>query len=152
MSPTVRSPAERRCLRGSRSIRIAFALACVALSAQACRAATGDGASAYDIAILNGRVIDPESATDGVLNVGISGGTIRYVGTDVVSGRETLDARGHVVSPGFIDTDSYPHLARFSVHDGVTSALDLRSGTADVEAWYAEHAGRIVVNLGVSAG
>src|SRR5712691_6523895 len=33
----------------------------------------------FDIVILNGRVMDPESRLDAVRNIGISGGTIREI-------------------------------------------------------------------------
>lgn len=38
------------------------------------------------------------------------------------------------------------------MQDGVTTALDLRGGTADVDGWYAEHEGRMMINLGVAVG
>ena len=105
----------------------------------------------YDLVISNGRVIDPESGTDAIRNVGIREGKIRIVSTDRLDGRDTIDASGLVVAPGFIDLDSYAHLARFSVQDGVTTALDIRLGTADVNRWYAEHK-KILINLGVGVG
>jgi N-acyl-D-aspartate/D-glutamate deacylase len=38
------------------------------------------------------------------------------------------------------------------VLDGVTSALELEVGTGDVDRWYAERAGKSLINYGVSAG
>jgi hypothetical protein len=38
------------------------------------------------------------------------------------------------------------------VMDGVTSALELETGTADVNAWYAKRTGKALINFGVSAG
>ena len=54
----------------------------------------------YDLVILNGRVIDPETMLDAVANVGIKDGTIAVITTKPISGRETIDATDHVVAPG----------------------------------------------------
>ena len=57
----------------------------------------------YDLVILNGRVIDPESKTDSIRNLGISNGTIKTISPRRLAGRTVIDAHGLVVSPGFID-------------------------------------------------
>ena len=57
----------------------------------------------YDMVILNGRVMDPETMLDAVLNVGISDGRIEIITPSDITGAETIDATGHVVAPGFID-------------------------------------------------
>ncbi len=106
----------------------------------------------YDIVIRGGRVMDPESGLDAIRNVGISGGVIRAISTKPLAGSVVIDATGLVVAPGFIDLDAYPQNARFSLQDGVTTGLDLRSGTADVDRWYAEREGRMLINLGVAIG
>ena len=59
--------------------------------------------AAYDLVILNGRVIDPESKTDAIRNLGISNGVVRTISTNKLQGRTVIDARGLIVSPGFID-------------------------------------------------
>jgi len=55
--------------------------------------------------IRNGRVVDPASGTDGVLDVWISDGRIHKVGRGLKTpgGAEVVDATGKVVYPGFID-------------------------------------------------
>ena len=54
--------------------------------------------------IRGGRVVDPGSGTDGVLDVLISGGTIEAVAPRISPARhEAVDASGLVVAPGFID-------------------------------------------------
>ena len=57
----------------------------------------------FDLVILNGRVIDPETNFDGIRNVGIKDGSIAVITEAEISGKETIDATGKVVSPGFID-------------------------------------------------
>ena len=109
----------------------------------------------YDLVILNGRVIDPESRTDSVRNLGISNGKIKTISRAQLTGRNTIDARGLVVSPGFIDLHQHGQTEenfRFKAMDGVTSALELEVGTGDVDRWYAEREGKSLINYGVSAG
>jgi N-acyl-D-aspartate/D-glutamate deacylase len=109
----------------------------------------------YDLIILNGRVIDPESGTDAVRNLGISNGTIKAITNNKLTGRTVIDARGLVVSPGFIDLHQHgqdEENYRFKAMDGVTSALELEVGTGDVDAWYAQREQKTLINYGVSAG
>ena len=109
----------------------------------------------YDLVILNGRVIDPETKTDAVRNLGISNGKIKSISRARLNGRNTIDARGLVVSPGFIDLHQHGQNEenfRFKALDGVTSALELEVGAGDVDRWYAERAAKSLINYGVSAG
>jgi N-acyl-D-aspartate/D-glutamate deacylase len=111
--------------------------------------------SAYDLVILNGRVIDPESRSDSIRNLGISNGTIKAISTNKLTGRTVIDAKGLVVSPGFIDLHQHgqdQENYRFKAMDGVTSALELEVGTGDVDAWYAQRDQKSLINYGVSAG
>src|SRR5882757_7794638 len=88
-----------------------------------------------DLLLTGGRVIDPETGLDGVLDVAITGGTIVAVGGPVPRAARTLDVRGRVVTAGFIDLHSHaqtiPSL-RLQALDGVTTALELESGAGDV--------------------
>ncbi len=109
----------------------------------------------YDMVIANGRVMDPESGLDEVRNVGISGGEVRALEPGPLSGRETVDATGLVVAPGFIDLHSHGqdrenYLVQAS--DGVTTALELEVGTLDVDAWYGAREGSAAINFGASVG
>ena len=111
--------------------------------------------SSYDLVITNGRVMDPESGLDAVRNVGISGGKIRAISSNVLKGKQTIDAKGLVVAPGFIDLhqhgqdeENYKAKAR----DGVTTALELEVGVADVDRWYGEREGKALINYGASVG
>jgi N-acyl-D-aspartate/D-glutamate deacylase len=109
----------------------------------------------YDIVILNGRVIDPESGVDAIHNLGISGGVIKAITAARPSGRTVIDAQGLVVSPGFIDLHQHGQTEenyRFKAMDGVTTALELEVGTGDVDGWYSDRQGKATINYGVSVG
>lgn len=80
----------------------------------------------FDVAIVGGRVIDPETGLDAVANIGIDGDRIEAVTTAALTGRSTIDAAGMVVTPGFIDVLSGAPTAvggPFKVADGVTTNL-----------------------------
>jgi dihydroorotase len=109
----------------------------------------------YDRVILGGRVIDPESNLDAVRNIGLSDGRIAAITTDTIRGRETIDARGLVVAPGFIDVHSHgttDETYRMQSLDGVTTTLELELGTSDVDGWYRARADGQRINYGVSIG
>jgi dihydroorotase len=109
----------------------------------------------YDVVILNGRVIDPESGLDAVRNVGVKAGKIAAISDQTLQGTTTIDAKGLVVAPGFIDLHEHgqePRNYEFQAHDGVTTSLELEVGTDDVDAWYAARAGKSLINFGVSVG
>ncbi len=130
-------------------------LASIALLAIVCACAAPQTAPAYDLVILNGRVMDPASGLDTVRAIGISGGTIRAISTQRLQGRDTLDARGMVVAPGFIDLHQHAQDTagyRVEVLDGTTTALELEGGTVDIDRWYDARAGKSIVNHGVSIG
>ena len=110
---------------------------------------------AYDVVIVNGRVMDPESGLDAVRNVGLRAGRIEAISIAAIQGRRTIDAKGLVVAPGFIDLHEHgqkPENYAFQAHDGVTTSLELEAGTADVAGWYAEREGKSLINFGVSIG
>ena len=112
-------------------------------------------APAYDAVIEHARVIDPETKLDAIRNVAIASGKIAAISTGPLSGRTTIEARGLVLAPGFIDVHAHGQDAenyRFYAMDGVTSAMELELGTDDVDTWYAERAGKALINYGVSVG
>ncbi len=109
----------------------------------------------YDVVILDGRVMDPESGLNAVRNVGVKAGKIAALSNDVLQGTTTIDAKGLVVAPGFIDLHEHgqePRNYEFQAHDGVTTSLELEVGTDDVDQWYAARAGKSLINFGVSVG
>jgi N-acyl-D-aspartate/D-glutamate deacylase len=118
-------------------------------------AAPAQDSTAYDLVIAGGRVMDPESGLDAVRNVGISDDKIRAISTGPLHGRQTIDAKGLVVAPGFIDLHEHgqePRNYQFQAHDGVTTSLELEAGTNDVAGWYAAREGKSLINFGVSIG
>lgn len=109
----------------------------------------------YDVVVLNGRVMDPESNLDAVRNIGVRSGKIQTITAKDLKGRTIIDAKGMVVAPGFIDLHVHDMNAehhRAQAMDGVTTALELEIGTADVDQWYAEREGKTLINYGVSVG
>ncbi len=113
------------------------------------------GAPVYDRVILGGHVMDPASKLDAIRNIGLSGGRIAVITTEAIRGRDTVDAKGLVVAPGFVDIHAHgqtPETYRYYALDGVTTALELELGTADVGAWYREREGGERINYGVSIG
>jgi hypothetical protein len=130
-------------------------LGLIAITALFAGYSNADADELYDVVIMNGRVMDPETNFDGVRNVGIKDGIIAIITEDSISGDETIDARSHVVSPGFIDTQHHGHGnpwgVKASLRDGVTSPMDLEFGNINVGAWYTEREGKWPVNYAAAA-
>lgn len=111
--------------------------------------------SPLDVVIVGGHIMDPESGLDAVRNVGIRDGKIVEISDKLLQAKETIDAHGLIVAPGFIDLHQHGQDAENDASkaaDGVTTSLEMEVGTADVDAWYAAHAGKSRLNYGVSAG
>jgi N-acyl-D-aspartate/D-glutamate deacylase len=109
----------------------------------------------YDIVLARGRVMDPESGLDGIRYVGVRGNRIEAISEQRLTGTVTIDAAGMVIAPGLIDLHSHgqnDENYRYKARDGVTTALELEVGTADVPAWYAEREGKSLINYGVTVG
>jgi len=85
---------------------------------------------AFDLVIRNGTVIDGTGAAPVDADIGITGNRIAAIGKVAATGTEEIDARGKLVTPGFVDIHTHydaqavwdSHLAPSSWH-GVTTAV-----------------------------
>jgi len=107
----------------------------------------------YDLVILNGRVMDPETNFDAVRNVGIKDGIISIITENEIKGKETIDAKGLVVAPGFIDTHFHALdglSIRLAALDGHTTGMDLEAGALNIDEWYASKKDAWPLNYGTT--
>ncbi len=107
----------------------------------------------YDHVIVHGRVMDPESGLDAPRTIGIRGSKIVAISASSLVGKDTIDAKGMVVAPGFIDLHDHwqsPSGYRFAALDGVTTALELEGGAWPVSEFYKEHEGKALINFGAT--
>jgi N-acyl-D-glutamate deacylase len=114
--------------------------------------ATSAMAADYDVVINNGRVMDPETNFDDVRNVGIKDGKIVAITKDAIKGKETIDASGHVVAPGFIEGHQHgtdPFTRKVNLRDGLTTQMDFEAGAGDIAKWYADQEGKTQANYGM---
>jgi len=112
-------------------------------------------ATDYDLVINNGRVMDPETNFDAVRNVGIKDGKIASITEETIKGKETIDAKGLVVAPGFIDGHQHciePYQYRLMLRDGRTTLLDTEIGAhgPKLDEWYKRREGKAPVNFGAA--
>jgi len=109
----------------------------------------------YDLVISRGRVIDPETRTDRIADLAISGGKIVAISVTPLLGRKVIAAEGLVVAPGFIDLHShaqYPFGYDQQARDGVTTSLELEAGVFPVSPFYQVREGHTRINFGASVG
>ena len=133
---------------------VSTALVLLAITAPA-RAIAQDAPQQYDVVIANGRVVDPASRRDQIVNVGIIDGKIAAISRATLTGKRTIDAKGLVVAPGFIDLHEHVNddaMFGHQVRDGVTSAFEMEAGTDDVAAWYRARGEAQRINFGVAIG
>jgi len=113
----------------------------------------------FDVVVRGGRVMDPDSGFDGVADVGIDGATVTAIsevgdGSVRFRGRSTIEAKGLVVAPGFIDILSYEpndYGIWFKIADGVTTNLGLhglQSRAADYFSVWGSESRRPPTNYG----
>ena len=85
---------------------------------------------AYDLVIENGTVVDGTGAPGYRADVGIRDGRIATIGRVAEKARQTIDAEGHAVTPGFVDGHTHMDAQVFwdpigscSCYHGVTSVV-----------------------------
>jgi len=132
--------------------RIAMVLVSAGLGAMA---ATPSFAQ-YDLVINGGRVMDPETMYDDITNVGVKDGRIAAITKDKIQGEQTINAKGLVVAPGFIDTHFHwqqPMGYALGLRDGLTSSMDIEEGCAGtiVAEWYTVREGHNQANYGCAS-
>lgn len=123
--------------------RATLLLAVATAIAVAVAVAAPASAQQYDLVINGGRVMDPETMYDDVANVGIKGDRVAAITKAAITGNRTIDAKGLVVAPGFIDTHYHavdPFATKLAVADGITTGMDLEAGSSRVGEWYARKA------------
>jgi N-acyl-D-amino-acid deacylase len=100
-------------------------------------AAAAAAPAPYDLVIRNGRIIDGTGSPWYAGDIAISGGRIAAIGKlDAAAARRTLDARGMVVAPGFIDMLGQseltilvnPHLPS-KIYQGITTEITGEGGS-----------------------
>lgn len=86
----------------------------------------------FDVVITNGIVIDGTGGKGQSLDVGIAGGIIKAIDVNLGDqAGQVLDARGHIVAPGFIDVHSHCDLVPF-MQGPVTHSRILQGVTTEL--------------------
>ncbi|MFN0180224.1 MAG: amidohydrolase family protein [Gemmatimonadales bacterium] len=112
-------------------------------------------APTYDLVLSGGRVMDPASGLDSVMNVAILGDSVAALSAKPLKGTEVVDVAGLVVAPGFIDLHAHGQTRgdmEIQAQDGVTTALEMESGVFPVAKWYASREGKSPLNFGATVG
>lgn len=88
-----------------------------------------------DYLIKNGMVYDGSGSEPVETNIGISGDRITYLGNGEIPARESIDAKGLIVSPGFIDTHAHSEFtlladgrAEGKISQGITTEINGNCG------------------------
>ena len=98
----------------------------------------------YDIVINNGLIIDPETHTRCISNIGISNGKIAVITLDEIHGAQEFDAVNRVVCPGFIDMHGHIDLddycGELSLRQGITTTVGGNCGLSplDINSFFKE--------------
>lgn len=100
------------------------------------RGAPGEQAPLPDLAIVNAQVIDGTGAPARRAHVVVNQGRIVSVGASAVKASRTIDAKGRVLAPGFIDVHSHSDMplvtdgnAPSKIRQGVTTEVIGESGS-----------------------
>src|SRR5678815_3912617 len=104
----------------------------------------------YDLVLKGGRVVDPSSGFDGVLDVAVDNGVIAQVAAGIApaDASRVIEVGGKLVTPGLIDLHAHvfegvnrtgvnPDLG--GVYSGVTTIVDAGSAGAATFAAFPRH-------------
>jgi N-acyl-D-aspartate/D-glutamate deacylase len=108
----------------------------------------------YDLVVQGGRLLDPETGLDGILNVAIRGNKIARISAEPIQAKRSINATGLIVAPGFIDLHQHGQdldSGRVKAFDGVTTALEMEIGVPDVSEFLGRKQGRSLIHYGTSA-
>ena len=104
-----------------------LAVACLALTTVVARAQTP---APFDILITNARIIDGTGGPSRTGSIGIRQGHVAAVGAVTGTATRTIDARGRVAAPGFIDMHSHSDMTlvtdgngQSKIRQGVTTEI-----------------------------
>ena len=73
----------------------------------------------YDLIIKNGKIIDGTGEQPYFADLAIKDGKIAHIAQNITGGKETIDATGLTVTPGFIDSHSHSDFSIFDFPDQV---------------------------------
>ncbi len=80
-----------------------------------------------DLAVIGARVVDPESGTDEILNIGIHQGKIHTVTPNSINAQEYIDGTSCVATPAFLDIHTHEDIL---LGDGKGGAFPIHTSTA----------------------
>src|SRR5258708_609120 len=123
----------------------------VAVTTCICNVNVAQSTIQYDIVLIGGRVIDPETKLDTIKNVGIINNRIAQISSEPLKGKEVINVTGLVVAPGFIDMHVHGRSnveQEYQLHDGVTTALELEYGIEFLAQWYESRKSKALINYG----
>lgn len=118
-----------------------------------CHFITAQSKTEYDIVLVGGRVIDPETKLDAIRNVAIINDRIAQISSEPLKGKQEINVSGLVVAPGFIDLHVHGRTnteQEYQLHDGLTTALELEWGIENLKEWYATRQSKALINYGAS--
>jgi N-acyl-D-amino-acid deacylase len=119
-------------------------------------------AQKLDLKIINGRIIDGTGNPWFYGEVGILNGKIVAIGKNLPEALQIIDARNHIVAPGFIDVHThietndlkFPTADNF-IYDGVTSVITGNCGSSHVDLakyFFRLDSVRLSINVGSLIG
>ncbi len=105
----------------------------------------------FDLVVAGGRVMDPDTGFDGLADVGIDGDRITSISSVPLRGRDSIDATGRVVAPGFVDLLSYepnPFGVWLKLADGVTTNLAMHGVNNYAPAFFDRYRDQTPIHFG----